>query len=70
MSAAMPHPYVDAFFRFFADGKLDESKALPTVPEIIGRPPRSFESSAISHADAFRAAQSSLPLRNGRSATM
>lgn len=28
MSAAMPQEYVDAFFRFFADGELDESQVL------------------------------------------
>jgi uncharacterized protein YbjT (DUF2867 family) len=54
MSAAMPAEYVDAFFRFFADGELDESEVLPTVEEITGRPPRSFEQWARAHADSFR----------------
>jgi uncharacterized protein YbjT (DUF2867 family) len=54
MSEAMPAEYVDAFFRFFADGDLDESAVLPTVQEITGRPPRSFEEWARAHADAFR----------------
>jgi uncharacterized protein YbjT (DUF2867 family) len=54
MSQAMPAQYVDAFFRFFAAGELDESQVLPTVQEVIGRPPRSFEQWANAHADAFR----------------
>jgi uncharacterized protein YbjT (DUF2867 family) len=54
MSARMPTKYVDAFFRFYADGTLDESKVLPTVEEVTGRPPRTFEQWAIAHADAFR----------------
>jgi uncharacterized protein YbjT (DUF2867 family) len=54
MSAAMPAEYVDAFFRFFVDGDLDESAVLPTVQELTGRAPRSFEAWARAHADAFR----------------
>jgi uncharacterized protein YbjT (DUF2867 family) len=51
MSAAMPGEYVDAFFRFFVDGDVDESAVLPTVQEITGMPPRSFEMWARAHAD-------------------
>jgi uncharacterized protein YbjT (DUF2867 family) len=54
MSAAMPAEYVDAFFSFFADGKLDESQVRPTVQEITGMPPRSFENWARTHADSLR----------------
>jgi len=54
MSRTMPPQYVDAFFSFFVDGKLDESKVLPTVEEVIGRQPHTFERWAIAHADAFR----------------
>jgi len=54
MSAAMPSEYVDAFFSFFADGKLDESEVLSTVQEVTGRQPRTFEQWAIFHAEAFR----------------
>ena len=54
MSEGMPAEYVDAFFSFFADGTLDESQVLPTVQEVTGRPPRSFEQWARTHADAFR----------------
>jgi uncharacterized protein YbjT (DUF2867 family) len=54
MSAAMPVEYVEAFFSFYVDGTLDESNVLPTVEEILGRPPRTFEQWATAHADAFR----------------
>jgi uncharacterized protein YbjT (DUF2867 family) len=54
MDASMPAEYVDAFFRFFVDGDLDESAVLPTVQEVTGRAPRSFEAWARAHADAFR----------------
>ncbi|MBA2310607.1 MAG: nucleoside-diphosphate sugar epimerase, partial [Pseudonocardiales bacterium] len=46
--------YVDAFFSFFVDGTLDESKVLPTVAEITGREPRTFDQWVAAHADAFR----------------
>jgi uncharacterized protein YbjT (DUF2867 family) len=54
MSAAMPAKYVDAFFSFFADGTIDETTVHPTVEQVLGRPPRSFEQWAVAHADAFR----------------
>jgi uncharacterized protein YbjT (DUF2867 family) len=54
MSQAMPAEYVDAFFRFNVDGELDESPVLPTVREVTGREPRTFEQWARAHADAFR----------------
>ncbi|HEX6527394.1 MAG TPA: NAD(P)H-binding protein [Streptosporangiaceae bacterium] len=53
MTAAMPAEYVDAFFRFYVDGELDESMVLPTVPRLIGRPARTFEQWAAAHAAAF-----------------
>ena len=54
MSAQMPIEYVDAFFDFYVDGALDESQLQPTVEEVLGREPRSFEQWAAAHADAFR----------------
>jgi hypothetical protein len=54
MSGTMPLEYVDAFFKFFADGDLDESQVVPTVEEITGRPPRTYEAWARAHADALR----------------
>jgi uncharacterized protein YbjT (DUF2867 family) len=56
MSAAMPPEYVDAFFSFFVDGTLDESEVLPTVEQVLGRPPRSFEAWARDHAAGLTAA--------------
>jgi uncharacterized protein YbjT (DUF2867 family) len=57
MSASMPVEYVDAFFSFFADDKLDESEVLVTVQEVTGRAPRTFEQWANVHADEFRTSQ-------------
>jgi uncharacterized protein YbjT (DUF2867 family) len=53
MSTEMPVEYVDAFFSFFVDGTLDESQVLPTVPQLLHRPARSFGQWASQHADAF-----------------
>ena len=54
MSAEMPAAYVDAFFDFYVDGALDESQVQPTVHEVLGREPRTFEQWSAAHADAFR----------------
>jgi uncharacterized protein YbjT (DUF2867 family) len=54
MSAVMAPEYVDAMFSFFVDGTFDDSKVRPTVQEILGREPRTFEQWATAHADAFR----------------
>jgi uncharacterized protein YbjT (DUF2867 family) len=54
MLQSTPPEYVDAFFRFFSEGETDETTVHPTVEEVTGRPPRSFERWAIEHADAFR----------------
>jgi uncharacterized protein YbjT (DUF2867 family) len=54
MEASMPVEYVDAFFSFYVDGTLDESQVEPTVQQVTGRPPRTFEQWARAHADAFR----------------
>lgn len=54
LTADMPVEYVDAFFQFYVDGTLDESKVLPAVPEVLGRPARSFADWARAHADDFR----------------
>jgi uncharacterized protein YbjT (DUF2867 family) len=53
MSAQMPAEYVEAFFRFYVDGELDESPVLPTVQDLTGRAPRTFEDWAWAHASAF-----------------
>ena len=54
MSAAMPAEYVDAFFSFFVDGTVDETTVLPTVREVLGREPVSFEQWVAANLDAFR----------------
>jgi uncharacterized protein YbjT (DUF2867 family) len=54
MEGTMPTEYVDAFFSFYADGTLDESMVHPTVQELTGMKPRTFERWAVAHADAFR----------------
>lgn len=54
MSAAMPAEYVDAFFSFFVDGTVDETTVLPTVLEVLGRAPGSFERWVAANADSFR----------------
>jgi hypothetical protein len=54
MSAAMPAEYVDAFFSFFVEGTVDETTVLPTVREILGREPGSFEHWAAANVESFR----------------
>ena len=44
-----------AFMSFFAYGELDESDVLPTVEDLTGSPPRTFEEWARAHARAFPA---------------
>jgi hypothetical protein len=45
---------LSAFFSFFVDGTVDESTVLPTVEQVTGRPPRTFERWATAQADALR----------------
>jgi uncharacterized protein YbjT (DUF2867 family) len=54
MSRSMPPEYVEAFMRFFAEGDVDESAVLPTVAELTGRQPRSFERWASAHSEDFQ----------------
>jgi hypothetical protein len=54
MTASTPAPYIDAFFRFYSDGEFDDSPVVDTVRQITGRPPRTFERWARTHAHAFR----------------
>jgi uncharacterized protein YbjT (DUF2867 family) len=53
MSAAMPPQYVDAFFRFFRGGEYDDSRVTSVVPDLLGRPARTFRQWAQRHLDAF-----------------
>jgi uncharacterized protein YbjT (DUF2867 family) len=54
LEASMPREYVDAFWNFYVDGTLDEATVHPAVPDVTGRPARTFAQWATAHADAFR----------------
>jgi uncharacterized protein YbjT (DUF2867 family) len=54
MEEQMPKEYVDAFFDFFSAGTVDETTVHPTVEEVTGRKPSTFEQWAEAHAAAFR----------------
>jgi uncharacterized protein YbjT (DUF2867 family) len=54
LATSFPPSFVDAFFRFFVDGEFDDATVLPTVSDLLGRPPRTFEDWARAHVDAFR----------------
>ena len=49
-----PTRYVDAFFSFYSDGKLDEATVYPTVLEVTGRRPRTFAEWARANAGRFQ----------------
>jgi uncharacterized protein YbjT (DUF2867 family) len=53
MAGSMPTPYVDAFFEFFDEGRIDETTVLPTVTDVTGCEPRTFRDWAEEHAPAF-----------------
>lgn len=53
LAATMPREYVDAFLQFFVDGALDEATLYPTVEQVTGRRPRTFEQWANAHAEEF-----------------
>ena len=54
MEKTMPKEYVDAFFSFFAEGAVDETTVHPTVKQVIGREPLSFEDWTQDNHDDFR----------------
>ncbi|MEU5258154.1 NAD(P)H-binding protein [Amycolatopsis sp. NPDC021455] len=54
LEASMPREYVDAFWNFYVEGTLDEATVYPAVPEVTGRPARTFAEWAEAHAGAFR----------------
>ncbi|GHO99902.1 nucleotide-diphosphate-sugar epimerase [Reticulibacter mediterranei] len=54
MSRTWPAEYIEAFFRFFSEGEYDDSQVLPTVEDLTGRRPRTFEQWALAHAKAFK----------------
>jgi uncharacterized protein YbjT (DUF2867 family) len=49
-----PEEFAQAFLRFFAKGEFDDSETLPTVREMTGRDPRTFEDWAKAHKHLFR----------------
>lgn len=53
MLKTTPVEYVDAFFDFYVAGSLDESVVRPTVQQVTGTPPRTFQQWATAHASAF-----------------
>jgi uncharacterized protein YbjT (DUF2867 family) len=53
LSEQQPAEYVDAMFSFYVDGTIDVSHVLPTLPELLGRPGRTFSQWATAHASAF-----------------
>lgn len=54
MASSFPPAFVDALFRFFVGGEFDDATVLPTVDQLLGRPPRGFEAWARDHTAAFR----------------
>jgi uncharacterized protein YbjT (DUF2867 family) len=54
MSKSMPAATVDAFFRFFVKGEFDDSSVVPTVEEITGTKPKTFEQWVETHAHLFQ----------------
>jgi uncharacterized protein YbjT (DUF2867 family) len=54
MLETTPPQYVDAFFRFYDKGELDETTVHPTVQEVTGREPGTFESWVTTHLTALR----------------
>ncbi|MGY2008704.1 NAD(P)H-binding protein [Nocardia gipuzkoensis] len=58
LAATMPREYVDAFLSFFVEGTLDEATLHPTVEQVTGRSPRTFEQWATAHAGEFAPAPS------------
>jgi uncharacterized protein YbjT (DUF2867 family) len=54
MRDVMPEPFVEAIFRFFADGDYDDSRIDPTLPHVLGRAAGTLTAWAARHADQFR----------------
>lgn len=53
MTGTMPADYIDAFFRFYVDGTLDESQVRSTVQEVTEQAPRTFAQWAAAHVGSF-----------------
>lgn len=53
MSRTTPSEFVDAFFRFFAEGEFDDAPVLGTVEDLTGVPARTFQDWVVAHSEAF-----------------
>jgi hypothetical protein len=57
--------FLDAMFRFYAEGEFDDSRVVTTVRDVTNRQPRNFKQWARAHASAFRyQVWASLAVRN------
>lgn len=56
LRSGMPEQYVQAMLEFYRDGLIDESTVLPTVAELLGRPPTTFAQWTAANAPRFRTA--------------
>lgn len=54
MSKSMSPATAEAFYRCYAKGEFDDSAVSPTVQEVTGGPPRTFEQWARAHADQLQ----------------
>lgn len=54
MEMTTPPEYVDAIFRFFGDGEIDESTVFDSVDVVNGATPRTLRQWATEHASDFR----------------
>lgn len=54
LGRSVPADFVDAFFRFFVKGEFDDAVVLPTVKEVTGQAPRTFEQWARAHLGDFQ----------------
>jgi uncharacterized protein YbjT (DUF2867 family) len=55
LDATMPPAYANAFWSFFGEGTVDETTVHDTVPQVLGRPARTFAQWCTDHAAAFAA---------------
>ena len=53
MLTSMPRAYADAFRSFFVEGTYNDAHVRPTVHDITGHEPRTFDDWAVAHATEF-----------------
>lgn len=53
LTKSAPPGFADAFSRFFVKGEFDDAQLLPSVQELTGRTPRTFEHWARAHVGVF-----------------